>query len=83
MKKYNGHLYETCEDWHPVVIRNTGDFLQDHIFRGKWLSENCPDGSYDYDAWCYPDDNLTDPDHHTIYFFRDREVAVMFALRWS
>lgn len=81
MKTYDGHLYETCKDWHPVVIRNTGDFWQDHIVRGRWLSENCPEGSYD--AWCYPDDDLTDPNHRTIYFFRDTEVAVMFALRWS
>jgi hypothetical protein len=83
MKTYNGHLYETCEDWHPVVIRNTGVFWQDFIARGQWLGENCTDGSDDYDAWCYPDDELTDPYHRTIYFFRDQDVAFRFSLRWS
>lgn len=82
MKKYQGHLYETCKDWHPVVIRNTGVFLQDHIIRGQWLGDNCP-GTSDYDAWCYPEDDLTDPHHRTIYFFKDRDVAFRFALRWS
>jgi hypothetical protein len=83
MKEYEGHLYETVKSWHPVVIRNTGDFMQDHILRGAWLSEHCPGADKDYDAWVYANDRFKEADHRTIYFFRDREVAVMFALRWS
>lgn len=83
MKKHNGHLYETMEDWHPVVIRNKGNFMQDHILRGAWLSEHCPDADGDYDAWAYPDDDFQDPEHRSIYFFREERVALMFALRWS
>lgn len=83
MKEYDGRWYETGKDWHPVLIRNTGDFMQDHILRGAWLSEHCPDADSDYDAWAYDEDDLQDPRHRTIYFFRDKRVAVMFALRWS
>jgi hypothetical protein len=83
MKEHNGRYYETFNDWHPVVIRNTGDFMQDHILRGAWLSEYCPDADADYDAWVYESDQFQDPRHRSIYFFRDQQVAVMFALRWS
>lgn len=83
MKLYNGHLYETKKDWYPVIIKNTGNFMQDHILRGAWLSEHCPDGSADYDAWAYDNDSLEDPTHRTIYFFRDPKVAMWFTLRWS
>lgn len=83
MKKYNGHLYETCEDWHPVVIRQKGDMLNDIILRPAWLSKHCPDADEDYDAWVYEDDSLMDPTHRSIYFFRDKTVAIMFALKWS
>jgi len=83
MKKYLGHLWETMEDWHPVVIRCRGNFMDDNILRPSWLNEYCPDGSSDYDAWCHPDDQLTDATHRTVYFFRDLEVATVFALTWS
>ena len=83
MKEHNGHWYETFDNWHPVVIRNKGNFMQDHILRGAWLSEHCPDASGDYDAWAYPDDDFQDPKHRSIYFFREERVALMFALRWS
>lgn len=83
MKEYNGHWYETFEDWHPVIIRNKGDFMEDHIRRGIWLSEHCPEGSGDYDAWAYDNGSVQDPGHRTIYFFRDETVAMLFALRWS
>lgn len=82
MKKFDGHIYETVEDWHPVVIRNKGNMMDDIILRPAWLSENCPDGPTDYDAWVYADDDLMDPLHRTIYFFRDETVALLFALRW-
>jgi hypothetical protein len=83
MKEHNGHWYETVDNWHPVIIRNTGDFLQDHILRSVWLSEHCPDADGDYDAWVYAKDQFNDPKHRTIYFFREERVALMFALRWS
>ena len=80
MKEYHGRWYETFEDWHPVVIRNTGDFMQDHILRGAWLSKHCPDADGDYDAWVYDHDSVQDPKHRSIYFFRDSRVAMLFAL---
>lgn len=83
MKTVDGHLYETVEDWHHVVIRNKGTMLDDIILRPAWLSTHCPDGHMDYDAYVYADDNLMDSDHRSIYFFRDEQVAVMFALRWA
>jgi hypothetical protein len=83
MKKYNGHIYETMEDWHPVVIRNKGNMMDDIILRPAWLSEHCPDAYMDYDAWVYGNDSLMDSNHRSIYFFRDKDVAIMFALRWS
>lgn len=82
MKEFNGHLYETVEDWHPVVIRNKGTVMDDIILRPAWLSEHCPDGEMDYDAWVYGDDSLMDQTHRSVYFFRDKDVAIMFALRW-
>jgi hypothetical protein len=81
-KEFNGHLYETVEDWHPIIIRNKSNFMDDIILRPAWLSKHCPDGPYDYDAWVYGDDNLMDSNHRTIYFFRDEKVAMLFALRW-
>jgi hypothetical protein len=83
MKEHGGHLYETFEDWHPVIIRNTGNFMEDHILRSTWLSQYCPDAGEDYDAWVYNFDNIQDPKHRSIYFFRDSKVATLFALRWS
>jgi hypothetical protein len=83
MKEFQGHLYETCEDWHPVTVKNSGDFVKDHIFRGSWLSQHCPEASIDYDAWCHPEDDLRDPNHRSVYFFRDERVALLFALTWS
>lgn len=81
MKRYQGHLYETHRDWHPVIIRQSADWMDNVIHRPAWLSTHCP--NHDYDAWCYPDDELSDPNHRTIYFFRDAETAMMFALRWA
>jgi hypothetical protein len=83
MKNFQGHLYETYEDWHPVIIRNRGDFMEDHIYRSAWLSQHCPDAGEDYDAWAYDKDSVQDPKHRTIYFFRDPKVATLFALRWA
>ena len=80
MKKFEGHLYETCKDWHPVVIRNKGTVLDDIIMRPHWLSTHCPDGPADYDAYVYGDDSLMDRNHRSVYFFRDKKVAVLFAL---
>jgi hypothetical protein len=81
-KRFHGHLYDTVESWHPVIIRQKGNFMDDIILRPSWLSEHCPDGPDDYDAWVYGDDNLIDPDHRSIYFFRDEKIAMLFALRW-
>jgi hypothetical protein len=83
MKKHNGHLYETVEDWHPVVIRSPRDFMDKIVFLPSWLSEYCPNADDDYDAWVYEGDNAMDPNHRSIYFFRDENVAILFALRWS
>lgn len=83
MKEYHGHLYETREEWHPVIVRNKGDIIQDIVLRSAWLNEFCPDCENDYDAWAYPGESVQDPKHRAIYFFRDAQVAVMFALRWS
>jgi hypothetical protein len=83
MKEHCGHWYETFDDWHPVIIRNKGDFMEDHILRSAWLSQHCPDADSDYDAWVYASDQYTDPRHRSIYFFRDSKVATLFALRWS
>jgi hypothetical protein len=83
MKLHLGHHYETVEDWHPVIIKNKGNFMEDHILRGAWLSQHCPDGNGDYDAWAYDNDSVQDPKHRSIYFFRDPKVATLFALRWS
>ena len=82
-KEFHGQLYETVEDWHPVIIRKKNNFVDDIIRRPAWLSEHCPDADGDYDAWVYGDDNLIDPNHRTVYFFRDENVAILFALRWS
>ena len=83
MKVYEGHTYETVADWHPVIIRNKGNMMDDIILRPAWLSEHCPDAHMDYDAWVYGNDSLMDGNHRSIYFFRDEIVAIMFALRWS
>lgn len=83
MKEFDGHIYETVEDWHPVIIRNKGTITDDIILRPSWLSKHCPDADMDYDAWVYGNDSLMDPQHRTIYFFRDETVAIMFALRWT
>lgn len=83
MKEFQGHLYETVADWHPVIVRISGSFIDRHVYLPNWLEEHCPDYYGDYDAWCHPDDQLTDHDHRTVYFFRDRQVAIQFALRWS
>jgi hypothetical protein len=83
MKVYEAHTYETVADWHPVVIRNKGNMMDDIILRPAWLSEHCPDAHMDYDAWVYGNDSLMDGNHRSIYFFRDEIVAIMFALRWS
>jgi hypothetical protein len=83
MKEHNGHWYETFDDWHPVIIRNKGNFMEDQILRGAWLSQHCPDAGGDYDAWACPDESVQDPKHRSIYFFRDPKVATLFALRWS
>ena len=82
-KEYQGHLYETVEDWHPVVVKRTIPWTEEIIYKSGWLSEHCPDGPEDYDAYVHHDDQLIDPDHRTVYFFRDPQVAVMFALRWG
>lgn len=81
MKTYDGHLYETVEDWHPVVIRQPIDVREKIIRLPAWLSQYCPDN--DYDAWCMPGERLEDPGHRTLYFFRDEKVATLFALRWT
>lgn len=81
--EYEGHLYETVDGWHPVVISQSSDWFDNIARRPAWLSEHCPNAGMDYDAWVYADDNLMDDNHRTIYFFRDHKVAVMFALRWS
>lgn len=83
MKNYQGHLYETHEHWHPVVIRQGADWMDNIVHRPAWLGQHCPDADGDYDAWCYPGDELSDPNHRIIYFFRDQQVALMFALVWS
>jgi hypothetical protein len=83
MKEYEGHLYETVESWHPVIIRSPIEFYDKIVYLPCWLRDHCPNADEDYDAWCYPDDDLLTPGHRTIYFFRDPEVATMFALRWS
>lgn len=83
MKKFQGHLYETNASWHPVIIHGSTNWMDNVIHRPSWLSEHCPDADNDYDAWCHPDDQLTDHDHRTVYFFRDEQVAIQFALRWS
>jgi hypothetical protein len=83
MKEYLGHLWETVKDWHPVVIRQSEDPWDNIVRRPYWLSEHCPNGPDDYDAWCHYEDRLTYSRHRTVYFFRDVEVATMFALRWS
>lgn len=82
MKKYQGHLYETVADWHPVVIQAPTEFYDTIVQLPVWLREHCPNGEDDYDAWCHPDDDLTTA-HRSVYFFRDKKVAVLFALRWS
>ena len=83
MKEYQGHLYETPEDWHPVVISEPVDFFDKIVYLPSWLQKYCPEAWEDYDAWVYHEDNLLDAGHRSIYFFRDHEVAVLFALRWS
>jgi hypothetical protein len=83
MKEYIGHLWETPESWNPVIIRRKGNLLDDVIHLSIWLNEHCPDADEDYDAWTHPDDDFSDSRHRTVYFFRDLETAVLFALRWS
>jgi hypothetical protein len=83
MKKYLGHDWETHESWHPVVIRRKGNLLDDVIFLSSWLNEYCPNADEDYDAWAHPDDEFSDSRHRSVYFFRDPEVAMLFALKWS
>jgi hypothetical protein len=83
MKEFHGHLYETVATWHPVIIRQTGVWLTDFIHRSAWLSEHCPDGPDDYDAYAYHEDNFNDNNHRSVYFFRDEHVALLFALRWA
>jgi len=83
MKKHNGHLYETVEDWHPVVIQAPTGFYDKIVHLPAWLSEHCPNCDEDYDAWVYGDDDGMNPVHRTIYFFRDEATAILFALRWS
>jgi hypothetical protein len=81
VKTYQGHLYETKASWHPVVITAPQDFMDKIVYLPSWLSEHCPNG--EYQAWCHPDDELTDPNHRTVYFFEKYETAVLFSLRWS
>jgi len=83
MKEVNGHLYETVEDWHTVIVRRKSDWRQEIVYKTAWLSEHCPDADRDYDAYCYHEDDFNNSEHRTIYFFRDPEVAFMFALRWA
>jgi hypothetical protein len=83
MKEFHGQLYETMASWYPVIINQTGVFLTDFIHRSAWLDKHCPNGPDDYDAYVYHDDNLTDPNHRSVYFFRDKHVALLFALRWA
>jgi hypothetical protein len=83
MKRYKGHIYETVEDWHPVVIKSPTDFYDKIVYLPSWLSEHCPGADDDYDAYVYADDSLMDANHRSIYFFRDETVAILFALRWA
>ena len=83
MKVHDGHMYETVDGWHPVVVQYPTEFMDKIVHLPSWLSQHCPDGETDYDAWVYADDNLMDANHRTIYFFRDEHVAILFALRWS
>jgi hypothetical protein len=83
MKTYDGHIYQTSKDWYPVVIRNKGTLMDDVILRPAWLSEYCPGAWDDYDAYCHPDDSVMDGNHRSVYFFRDKKTAIVFALRWS
>jgi hypothetical protein len=82
-KEYLGHLYETHPDWHTVVARKCADWMDEIIMKSRWLNEYCPDADLDYDAYVHHDDQLIDHDHRTVYFFRDPQVAVLFALRWG
>jgi hypothetical protein len=83
MKIYDGYLYETCEDWTPVVIAAPTGMHEAIIWLPNWLSEHCPNAGDDYDAWCHPEDTLMDNTHRTVYFFRDEKVAMLFVLRWA
>lgn len=83
MKELNGHLYETHKDWHTVIVRKQQNWLEELIYKGDWLSVHCPNCDQDYDAYCYHEDDFSDPNHRTAYFFRDKQVALMFALRWA
>ena len=83
MKRYKGHLYETVEDWHTVVIQSPKDFYDKIVHLPAWLSEYCPGADDDYDAYVYADDSMMDINHRSIYFFRDETVDILFALRWA
>lgn len=83
MKKFEGHLYETHPDWHTVVVRRSSDWRREIIHKSAWLGEHCPGADQDYDAYCHHDDTLQQDNHRTVYFFRDKEVAMLFALTWS
>jgi hypothetical protein len=81
MKTVDGHLYEAPADWHAVVVKNSGSFVEDHLYRYSWISKHT--GDEDHEAWCYAEDDVRDPEHRTVFFFKDRKVAALFALRWA
>ena len=77
MKTYEGHLYETVESWYPVLAGKCYRWQDEVLVKGNWLSEYCPAGENDYNAWEYHQDPTK-----TIYFFREHKVAMLFTLRW-
>lgn len=74
-QKINGRWFEGPQNWYPVIVVRPTSVIENLIGIGCWLNEHCADGPEDYEAYTYDD-------QHTIYFFRDPEVAVWFKLRW-
>lgn len=72
-QQVNGQWFDVPANWTPVIVVRPESVVERLIGWGRWLDEHC--SHEDHDAYRYDDT-------HTIYFFRDPEVAVWFRLRF-
>ena len=79
MKSVGGFDYNVNANWHTVVIhRSIGMDTTGDIVLSDWLDKYCPGDDEDYNGWLFHKDKS-----RCVFFFREKEVAILFALSWS